>query len=429
MKYLVRGAISPLTKYIPDILAKRDIIGTNSGNLLYLYSVCRSIYNDNTSLVMDGYKPEAGKYTDEDIEKINQTYDAYICPLADAFRDDFIEKLKNYVKFFKKLRIPVVIIGLGLRAPIDITTDKMRFKFDDAVREFISEIKEHGEYNVGLRGDITGEYLKKLGFKEEKDFTVIGCPSLYSKGNHLPKIEKPNITNSSKILVNTNYSSSEAEAVFIDKICRLYSNAVFVGQHMDDFNLFYFGLMHHENLIYYPNNLTHFMVRDNRMRFYVSALQWYKDVEGFDLSIGHRLHGNVASLDGGVPAILLLTDARSLELSEYHGIPVLNRSYKIQKTTMLRDVLEQVDFSQLNKVHSRNFNHYLDFLEKNGIDHVYKNNRDLFEVKLDRDVSIPGLLKPYIQCNPNEAIVRQSLYSKKQMDRNIAVLKQLFSSR
>ena len=109
MRYLIRGAISPLTSYEPDLLAKRDIIGSNSGNLLYLYSVCRSLYGEDVSIDMDEYKVEAGKYTDADIERINSTYTAYICPLADAFRNDFIEKLNNYSRFFSKLRIPVVI--------------------------------------------------------------------------------------------------------------------------------------------------------------------------------------------------------------------------------------------------------------------------------------------------------------------------------
>ena len=51
-------------------LAKRDIIGTNAGNLLYLYSVCRSIYSDDALYDVDGYRVESRKYSDKKIDEI-----------------------------------------------------------------------------------------------------------------------------------------------------------------------------------------------------------------------------------------------------------------------------------------------------------------------------------------------------------------------
>lgn len=38
---------------------------------------------------------------------------------------------------------------------------------------------------LGLQGEITAAYLRKLGFTEEKDFTVIGCPVVFMNGDEL----------------------------------------------------------------------------------------------------------------------------------------------------------------------------------------------------------------------------------------------------
>lgn len=49
------------------------------------------------------------------------------------------------------------------------------FPFDEDVKEFIKAVLDRSA-KVGIRGEITASYLKRLGFREEIDFTVMGCP-------------------------------------------------------------------------------------------------------------------------------------------------------------------------------------------------------------------------------------------------------------
>ena len=419
MRYLMRGAISPLSQYDPNILAVRDIIGTNSGNLLYLYSVCRTLYNESASFEMDEYRIEAGKWSQEDIERINSKYDAYICPLADAFRPDFISKLKNFARFFNQLHIPVVISGMCIRAPLNADPATERYVFDEEAKEFLRAALDHGAI-VGLRGEITGRYLMRLGFQEEKDWTVIGCPSMFScpdGGGPFSKILAPQINSESRILVNCNFNDDKIVNSILDRIMRNYPNSCFVGQHTDDFNTFYYGLPHHSDLTLYPNSIDHFMVAEDRMKFYVHAQQWIDDVKGYDLSIGNRLHGNVASLLGGVPSILFLSDARSLEVSRYHGIPMIDGNTMLKNDALLPQILEKADFSLVSKRFPETFRHYLDFWKKNGIPTAYNELGEKTTSRFDSELVVPNLLKPYVECSLEETAKRHVIPLKKYHDR------------
>src|SRR5699024_5336539 len=122
-------------------------------------------------------------HSDKKAEEINRNYDCYVIPFADAFRPTFIPLLKKYTKLIKKLSIPVIIVGVGLRAPFEPKLNE-GFPFDNDVREFVSAVLEKSSM-IGVRGQITADYLTRLGFEEEKDHTVIGCPSMYSFGSHL----------------------------------------------------------------------------------------------------------------------------------------------------------------------------------------------------------------------------------------------------
>lgn len=68
---------------------KRDRFGSNNGNLIYQYSVIRTLMTHEVEIYSDNYMSNPDK-----AEYINNNFDAYIIPLADAFRDSFINKIK-----------------------------------------------------------------------------------------------------------------------------------------------------------------------------------------------------------------------------------------------------------------------------------------------------------------------------------------------
>ncbi|MDO5396820.1 MAG: polysaccharide pyruvyl transferase family protein, partial [bacterium] len=178
-RYLVRAGFDPLKTYNPDDCVCKSFVGDNTGNLFFAYGVMNALFTEETEIEQT-YK---WKWTDEEADLINEKFDAFILPMADGFRIDFMEYLSGITNLVNRLTIPVVVIGVGLRAPYEPDMSS-GFPFDEIVTDFVKAILEHSAI-IGLRGEITYKYLEKLSFKGDRDFTVIGCPSLYTYGNNL----------------------------------------------------------------------------------------------------------------------------------------------------------------------------------------------------------------------------------------------------
>src|SRR5699024_7028715 len=102
-------------------------IGGNVGNLIYAYTVYRTLMTEDSSIVTYYYSINPKK-----VDEINEKYYTYIIPLADAFRTNFITVLKDYTKLIKRLKKPVVVVGVGLRAPFEPKLNE-GFPFDEDV--------------------------------------------------------------------------------------------------------------------------------------------------------------------------------------------------------------------------------------------------------------------------------------------------------
>src|SRR5699024_5258954 len=135
-------------------------------------SVFRTLMTKDTVITPDYYKIDHTK-----ADEINEKYDCYVIPLADAFRKDFVPSLRKYTKLIKKLKIPVVVIGVGLRAPFEPNL-KEGFPFDEDVKAFVKAVLEKSNI-IGLRGQITSDYLISLGFKEGKNNKFIFFPYMF----------------------------------------------------------------------------------------------------------------------------------------------------------------------------------------------------------------------------------------------------------
>lgn len=174
-KYLIVAGTAPFDNIsMGDILSRRVSVGGNIGNLLFINGVAKLLMTDEaTNFTPTMYRAD---FSSDEIEYINNTFDAFVLPMADAFRDDNINYLDGLTRFINKLSIPCYLIGVGLRASYEPELEKAR-KCDFYVKNFIRAVLNHSA-QVGVRGQITADYLKKLGFSEDRDYTVIGCPSV-----------------------------------------------------------------------------------------------------------------------------------------------------------------------------------------------------------------------------------------------------------
>lgn len=404
---MIHAGMSPL-----DILSATDIllsnpIEDNVGNLLFQNSVFRTFVDNDVQIDPDFYNFDSSKSR---AEEINSKYDYYLLPLANYFRESYVPYLRKQTELIKQLRIPVVVIGVGLQAP---TNQKIEngFSFDDDVKDFVRAVLDRSAM-LGLRGETTARYLKFLGFKEEKDYTVIGCPSMYTFGRNL-EIREATITKNSNVSVNSARKRiNDRTAEYLERSTKAFANHNFIPQDIDELKLVYTG---HGSIKYksnYSNYMTDEIYKSSHVRFPLNVATWFAFLKDSDLVFGARIHGNIVSTLAGTPSVLFPIDTRTLELAKYHDLNYI-RINKANEQTPLLDLLKGVDFQKPIKKHVRNFDHYIDFLDKNNLDHIYKNNRNRKDAPYDElvaTISYPGMVTAANTCSPAEHIERLNLY-------------------
>lgn len=360
-KILVRAGMNPWELYSPDEVLSRNLIGNNSGNLIYAYGIFQALETDKVTLEADYYQAAPDKAS-----QISREYGAYVIPLADAFRRDFIPHLVQLTKLVQKLTIPCIVPGVGLRAPYEPNLKEKR-PFDKEVKAFVKAVLNHSSM-IGVRGEITGEYLKKLGFREEMDYRVIGCPSMYARGMKI-EVKKPVLTEQSKI--NVNYSVlSPTEAIrFLNRILEERTYTWLTAQRINELKLLYLGTSyrHQQDKPEYPTSICDSVYQRDQVRFFINAVQWIESMKEMDFSIGGRMHGNIAAWIAGTPALFFPHDGRMRELVEFHRLPSVP-AQETGKLESLEEAIEKADWRSAKLCQELNFRRYMDFLAMNGLD-------------------------------------------------------------
>lgn len=388
-KIYIRAGVLPYEEVTPIDCLTKNIIGGNSGNLFYQYSMVKALSIEGIEFIPNRYKIDLN-----DVDWINEECSAFVIPLADAFREDFIKELNSITELVKRLKIPCIVTGVGVRAPFEPDFSKP-FSFNEDVKKFVNAVLDKSPM-LGLRGELTAEYLKSLGFKEEKHFTVIGCPSLYMNGEQM-KIREVNLKADSKVNVSSIPFAEPVFERFIKKICEKYQNHYFVGQLRRELRLLYTGYGFEASKFYPCNNSDADDYQNGNARFFINVPSWLEHMSNMDLSIGSRFHGTVAGLVAGTPSILIADDARKREFMMYHKMPGI-ASHEITEDLTLEDVVASVDFSELEANHKKNFEHFTSFLDVCGLKNIYTEpqEKDYFQEKMSA-IKIEKGIEPLLE--------------------------------
>lgn len=374
-RILVRAGMSPLVGYNPTEVIYNNMIGNNIGNMLFPYSVSRTLMREH--VLIDTINP-ARKYTKWDINEINSRYDYLVLPFANAFRVSFIEELKKTTKLVKRLKIPCIVVGVGAQAEIGKTIKNA--ELEKAVKDFMKAILDKSSI-VGLRGEFTADYLSKIGFQAERDFTVIGCPSMYMFGKELPKMEVKELTPESNVSTNSKISLSQKFHDFMQRSRTDIPNYHYVVQVIEEISRMYMGKPYQANFVkkipnHFPVEFSDPIYQSGKGITFVNVPSWLKYLSEKDFSFGSRIHGNIASILAGTPCYIVVSDERIKELVDYHNIPHMLEK-DLTNDTNIFDLHHKADFSAIRKGHEERFMHYLDFLKENGLKTIYDKNGDV----------------------------------------------------
>ncbi|MEV6835565.1 polysaccharide pyruvyl transferase family protein [Streptomyces sp. NPDC051133] len=392
-RILLRSGKSPYDVLSVEEALHQDVIATNSGNLIFQDAAHKILETPDTEVVSNGGRTEVAAAA-----RINEEYDAFVVPLANAFRPSFETALQRLTRLISRLRIPVVVLGVG--AQTGVSYDPARLKrIEPTVRAFCSAVLEHSA-SIGVRGEFTEQYLRDMGFR---DVEVIGCPSLFLYGRDLDVRKRtPELTAGSRIAVNGSHSAVQKQGLgtVIGRAHAQYPNLRFIGQNLSDARQLHWRDLSDPNsrVTAMPTHPDHPMYREDKVRVYVDPITWIDDLRSFDFSFGSRIHGNIAALLAGTPATVLCGDSRTLELCRYFEIPHrrLDQAVKDPESVGPARLYEQADFGGLVGNHLERFERFIGFLDKNGLQNTFTHGDGgaAFEQRM-RSLPFPPGVRPW----------------------------------
>ncbi|MFC8512316.1 polysaccharide pyruvyl transferase family protein [Streptomyces sp. NPDC057257] len=386
-RILLRSGKTPYDVFPVEEALHQDVIATNSGNLIFSDAAHKILETPGTEVVSNGMRTDLSA-----AGRINEEYDAFVIPLANAFRPSFESGLKRLTRLIGKLRIPVVVLGVG--AQTGLNYDPARLKpMEQTVREFVSAVLDRSA-SIGVRGEFTEKYLRDLGFR---DVETIGCPSLFMYGKELPVQKRTAaFTAESRIAINGSHSAVRGQGLgeLITRTHARYPHLTFIGQNLSDARQLHWRDLSHPNaaVTAIPTHPDHPMYREDKVRVYVDPVTWIDDLRGYDFSFGSRIHGNIAALLAGTPATVLCGDSRTLELCRYFDIPH-RRIDTLPADLDPATLYEEADFTALTGGHVERFERFEGFLDRNGLRNTFTHGDGgaAFEARMSALTFPPGI--------------------------------------
>ncbi|MEU3616810.1 polysaccharide pyruvyl transferase family protein [Streptomyces sp. NPDC006872] len=389
-RILLRSGKSPFDVVPVEEALHRDVIATNAGNLIFSDAAHKILTAPGTEVFSNGMRTDV-----KAASQINEEYDAFVVPLANAFRPTFEPGLQRLTRLIGKLKIPVVVLGVGAQFGVTYSPERLK-PMEGSVRAFCAAVLEHSA-SIGVRGEFTERYLNDLGFR---DVEVIGCPSMFLHGDRLPVEKKAAaLTAKSRISVNGSHTAVRGGGLHkvIARAHQRYPNLLYIGQNLSDAKQLYWRDVDSVGgrVVEMPTHPDHPMYREGKARVYIDPVTWMDDLREFDYSFGSRIHGNIAALLAGTPATVLAFDSRTLELCRYFEIPHRLLS-EVPEDLDPADLYEEADFTALTGNHKERFDRFAAFLDKNGLQNTFTHGDGgaAFEKKL-RSLSFPAGVRPW----------------------------------
>lgn len=371
-RVLLRSGKDPFTPVSAETTLTQDVFNSNSGNYLFQHAVWKALAVDGTELVSNGTLSERAQPAHRDAGRINDEFDHFVIPLANAFRPDFIERLDRLSDLLEGVTIPVTVTGIGAQAAHGQGVESLA-PIADQVKRFVGLVLDRSA-SIGVRGVFTQTYLTQLGFPEDS-IDIIGCPSLFLHGRDFQVHRRVDAVGPDSRLALNVTPEVPGIGAFVTAHAERYRHLTYVPQDAHDLRLMLWGTpFPHVHDLSVPVHLDHRLYRDDRMRMFLDTWTWYDFLAQQDFAYGTRFHGNVAALLGGTPAMLLAHDSRTLELAEHHRMPHRIMP-ELTADITAEELYDATDLTEFNAAMPANFDRYTGFLERNGLQHIWAEGR------------------------------------------------------
>lgn len=381
----VRSCIRPDANLTPQKSIER--MGGNQGNLLYQFSVFRSLLADSAEVSTITY----GQFDRGDAaaraDRINNGADRLVLPLSSSFRLQMIRELNDWADVIERLRVPVTVVGVGAQlrlADVEaktflpsrvtgvIASKSQISDHEQAVRRFVNAVLERSN-TIGVRGEVTKSYLEYLGVAGDR-IDVIGCPSLFMWGPNFRLDEAPaRLSNRAQLSLSFDHRI-DSTADLLQRTVTSYPQSTVYVQEKLAAQMVIDGSETRSDWNgdgRFPVRTDHPLYRNHRLVYSPTAWSWIEHLRAKEFAFGPRLHGTVAAILSGTPAHLLIHDSRTFEVAQHHGVPYTLVRDLDDKTTA-RSLASASDPTAFNDLYDQRFAEYLAFLDHNELPNAYR---------------------------------------------------------
>lgn len=359
-RLLIRGGKTPFDAVDALDTFDRNTIGNNNGNLVFQAAAHKLLSTAGTTVDAHGYS-----FHPNHAAKVNSEYDGFVLPLANALRLSHEGHLRALTGFIKKLNIPFIMLSGGAQSGPDGSFEVLK-PMESTIKAFFTAVLEKSSH-ITVRGNKTADYVRSLGFS---DVLTIGCPSITMNGpgHHV-------VNPVAKDRYRVAYNIETSKNIFGAVVQNIEDNhdATYFPQDMSTFEMMLWGTDRYPESRdpRLPMRSSHRQFTEQRAEFMLDASTWIRRMQDFDFSAGPRIHGNIAAILAGTPAVVFAHDSRTQELAEYHEIPHF-RPDELEDVHSFEQVIERADFTAFNAGHTERFHRVADFLDKNGFHHIYE---------------------------------------------------------
>lgn len=335
-----------------------SLSGNNFGNMLFT----NAVYNQLPSCFHIGFN--------FDPERVKKDYNHIVIPASNWINNT--EDWGFLAELLDKTELPITLVGLGsqLNSVDDLSG------IAQGTLDFLSVVSSRSNC-IGVRGEFTKKIMENLGFS---NVMAIGCPSIFNKLS-VPTIRTDFSSRNLRIGIGpTRYHLEKNYSIeHNDKQRQLYqfaiSNASSIYYQSEAFEIAYLNREETSSAI--DSALQYYGVPDkdvfhdkmmSKGMYHKDLDQWLSDAIKDDVYIGTRIHGAVAAILAGTPAILITHDNRTIELANVMGVPNIHiNDFDISRLSNLRSFLNSFDFGSIKAKCDENIKGFIEFYKLNGL--------------------------------------------------------------